>query len=413
MNEQEFNAMLKKYADVVVKVGLNLRSDQRLLVRGLIEDAPFIRAVTESAYKAGARYVDVSFSDEKTGRIRLEHAAEDSLSDLPDWMLTRYEEFAKRGDAQLAIHSSDPNLYDGIDPERIDVTRKVMYKKLVEPLRKYENMMNWCVVATAAPAWASKVFPNMPVEQAQMKLWDAIFKACRIDLPDPVQAWKDHTKKLSAYKDYLNQKQYAALHYAAPGTDLTVGLPQGHLWCGAEETFKNGITATVNIPTEEVFTLPHKDKADGVVRATLPLNLMGSLVEDFSITFENGRAVKVSAKKGEENLRKHLETDENAARLGEVALVPNSSPISQSGILFYNTLFDENASCHIALGNAYKTTLQGGDEMSDDEFQAGGGNKSLIHSDFMIGSADMDIDGIRADGSREAILRGGEWAFTL
>jgi len=413
MNEKEFNAMLEKYADVTVKVGLNLRKDQRLLVRGLIEDAPFIRKVAESAYKAGARLVDVAWADEKVGRIRLEHAEEETLSDVPNWMLARYEEFAKRGDAQLAIHSSDPALFDGIPAARIAINRKAMYEKMVEPLRKYENMMNWCVVATAAPAWASKVFPNLSVEAAQEKLWEAIFHACRIDTPDPVAAWREHTQKLIGYKDYLNKKRYSALHYKAPGTDLTVGLPEKHLWSGAEETFKNGITATVNIPTEEVFTLPHKDKAEGVVTATRPLNMQGVLVDGFSVTFENGRAVKFSAKKGEEDLRNHLATDENAVRLGEVALVPNSSPISQSGILFYNTLFDENASCHIAFGNAYKTSLDGGDNMSDEDFTAQGGNKSLIHTDFMIGSAEMDIDGIRADGGREAILRGGEWAFTL
>lgn len=413
MNEIEFNAMLEKYADVVVKVGLNLRSNQRLAIRALIDDAPFVRKVAESAYKAGARYVDIMWADETVNRTRMQHAEGETLTELPDWILKRYEEYYKRGDAELAISSADPNLYDGIDPERIGTFRKTMYQKLVEPLRKYENMANWCVIATATPKWAKKVFPDLSVEEAQSKLWEAIFKACRVDMPDPVQAWKDHTQRLNKYKDYLNHKKYTALHYIAPGTDLTVGLPENHLWCGAEESFKNGITATVNIPTEEVFTLPHKDKADGVVTATLPLNLMGTLIEDFSITFENGRAVKFNAKKGEADLRKHLEMDENAVRLGEVALVPNSSPISQSGIMFYNTLFDENASCHIALGNAYKTTLKGGDDMTDEEFVAGGGNKSLIHTDFMIGSAKMDIDGITANGMHEAIMRKGEWAFNV
>ncbi len=413
MEQKEFEAMLKKYADVVVKVGLNFRKDQCLLLRAPITDAPFARAVAESTYKAGARYVEVVWEDEKISRIRLEHARAETLGHFPDWVLTRYEEYYKRGDATLAIHASDPDLYEGIDSERISATRRVMYQKLVEPLRKYENMANWCVVATAAPAWAKKVFPNLPVEEAQMKLWEAIFKACRIDQPDPVAAWQEHTGRLVKYKDYLTAKKYSALHYKAPGTDLTVGLPENHRWMGAQETFKNGITATVNIPTEEVFTLPHKDKVEGYVAATMPLNMAGVLVEGFSVTFENGRAVKVSAKKGEADLKKHLETDENGARLGEVALVPHSSPISQSGIMFYNTLFDENASCHIAFGNAYKTTLEGGEDMSDDEFVAQGGNKSLIHTDFMVGSAEMNIDGIRADGTSEPVMRGGEWAFEV
>ncbi len=215
------------------------------------------------------------------------------------------------------------------------------------------------------------------------------------------------------YKNYLSAKHYSALHYKAPGTDLTIGLPEKHVWQGAEASFKNGITCIVNIPTEEVFTLPDKDKVNGVVSATRPLNLMGAMIEDFSLTFENGRAVKVTAKKGESDLRKLIETDENACRLGEAALVPNSSPISQRGHLFYNTLFDENASCHIALGNAYRDTIAGGEDMTDEEFQSHGGNKSLIHTDFMIGSAEMDIDGIKKDGTREPVMRQGEWAIDL
>ena len=413
MYEQEFDRMLTKYADVVVKVGLNLRNDQRLSIRGIIEDAPFIRKVTESAYKAGARYVDVLWADEPSARIRLEHADFETLTEVPEWTLSRFEEYYKRGDAELAISSSDPDLLNGIDPERIAISRKARLEKLVEPLRKYENVSNWCVVATATPSWAKKVFPNLPVEEAQARLWEAIFNVCRIDVPDPVSAWKDHTEKLEKYKDYLNAKNYSALQYKAPGTDLTIGLPKNQVWNGAQESFKNGITCTVNIPTEEVFTAPHKDKAEGVVTASRPLNLLGTLVEDFTVTFENGRAVKVIAKKGEDDLRKLIETDENAVRLGEAALVPNSSPISQSGIQFYNTLFDENAASHIALGSAYRSSIKGGEDMTDEEFAANGGNKSLIHTDFMIGSGKMDIDGICDDGTLEPVMRSGEWAFDV
>jgi len=413
MNEQDFDQMLAKYADVIIHVGLSLRNDQRLAIRGILEDAPFIRKVTESAYKAGARYVDVMWSDEPSARIRMEHADDKALVEIPDWILTRYEEYYKRGDAELAIHSSDPDLLNGIDPERIATSRKARLEKLVEPLRKYENVSNWCVAATATPAWAKKVFPDLPTKDAQEKLWETIFKVCRIDSPDPVAAWKKHTDKLAKYKDYLNNKRYISLHYKASGTDLTIGLPEKQVWSGAQESFKNGITCTVNIPTEEVFTAPHKDKVNGHVKATLPLNLSGTLIEDFTVTFENGRAIKVTAKKGETDLRKLIETDDNASRLGEVALVPNSSPINQSGILFYNTLFDENASCHIALGNAYRTSIQGGEDMTDEEFAAEGGNKSLIHTDFMIGSAEMDIDGIKEDGTHEPIIRSGEWAFDI
>ncbi|MBK9927548.1 MAG: aminopeptidase [Anaerolineales bacterium] len=413
MNQQEFDVMLAKYADVIVRVGLSLRSDQRLLIRGILEDAALIRKVAESAYKSGVRYVDILWMDELSDRIRMEHADEETLTEVPEWILQRFEEYYKRGDAELAISSTNPDLYEGIDPERVAKNRKAVMEKVVGQIRKYENVSNWCVVATATPSWAQKVFPGIPVEKAQEKLWDAIFKVCRIDLPDPVAAWQEHTKKLNRYKDYLNNKRYTALQYKSPDTDLTIGLTEKQYWQGAQETFKNGVTCTPNIPTEEVFTAPHKNKVNGHVRATRPLNLYGSLIEDFSVTFENGSVTKITAKKGENNLRKLIETDENASRLGEVALVANSSPINQSGILFYNTLFDENASCHIALGNAYRSSMIGGPDMTDEEFAAAGGNKSLVHTDFMIGSAEMDIDGVKEDGSREPVMRQGEWAFEV
>lgn len=413
MKPQDFDKLLSKYADVIVQVGLNLRNDQRLAIRAILDDAPLVRKVTESAYKAGARYVDVMWTDEPSARIRMEHAKEESLIEVPDWVLTRYEEFYKRGDAELVIHSTDPDLFEGIDPDRIAKSRKARMEKLVDPLRKYENSSNWCVAATATPSWAKKVFPDLSIEDAQEKLWEMIFKACRIDTPDPVAAWMEHTARLVKYKDYLNDKRYTALQYSAPGTELTIGLPENQIWTGAQESFKNGITCTVNIPTEEVFTAPHREKVNGYVKATFPLNMDGILIEDFTVTFENGRVIKVSAQKGEDNLRKLIETDEYASYLGEVALVPNSSPINQSGILFYNTLFDENAACHIAFGNAYRTSIKGGEDMTDEEFAAEGGNKSLVHTDFMIGSSEMDIDGITADSMREPIMRHGEWAFEV
>ena len=396
-----------------MKVGLNLRPDQKLSIRGNLESAAFIRKAAESAYKAGARYVDVLWLDEQINRIRLLHADPQTLTQLPKWLLTRYEEYYKNGEAELAISSIDPDLYNGIDPERVATSRRTLLQEVWEPLRKYENLTNWCVAAVATPAWARKVFPDLPEDQAVEKLWEAIFKVCRIDDPDPVGAWEKHIDNLVLYKDYLNAERYTALHYRAPGTDLTIGLPEKQVWSGAQESFKNGVTCTVNLPTEEVFTAPHREKADGVVTVSRPLNYLGTLIEGFTIRFENGRAVNSSARKGEDDLRKLLESDGNAGRLGEAALVPNSSPISQSGILFYNTLFDENAASHIALGNAYRSSIQGGDEMSDVEFAASGGNKSLIHVDFMIGSGEMDIDGVCQDGSVEPVMRAGEWAFQV
>ena len=412
MNTAEFDQMLGKYADVVVKIGLNLRKGQRLLIRALLDDAPLVRKVTESAYKAGAVFVDVAYTDEQLTRIRLEQADPESLTEVPNWILMRFEEYYQRMDAELAISSADPELMSGIEPARIAKYRKAISQKM-EPLRKYENSTNWCVVSTASPAWAKKVFPDLAVQEAQERLWKEIFASCRIDAPDPVAAWSSHVNNLNKYRSYLNGQRFAALHYRGPGTDLTIGLPEKQLWQGAQAEFKNGITGIPNLPTEEVFTTPHKDKVNGTVKATLPLNYSGVLIEDFSLAFENGRAVKVTAKRGEETLQKMIESDENACRLGEVALVPNSSPISQRGTLFFNSLFDENASCHIALGTSYRDTLIGGEDMTDEEFEAQGGNKSLIHTDFMIGSDKLDIDGLKADGSSTPVMRSGEWAVEL
>lgn len=412
MTETEFDQLLSNYADVVVRVGLNLRKGQRLLLRGLLDDASLMRKVAESAYKAGAIYVEPIYTDERISRIRFEQADPETLTEVPNWMLARYEEYYERMDAELAISSADPELMAGINPDLIAKNRKAVMQKF-EPLRKYENSTNWCVVATASPKWAKKVFPDLPVREAQEKLWHEIFASCRIYESDPVAAWNVHRANLQKYRNYLNAQKFSALHYTSPGTDLTIGLPEKHLWQGAQAEYKNGITGIPNLPTEEVFTTPHAERVNGTVSATMPLNIAGVLVEEFSLTFENGRAVKVSAKKGEETLKKLIETDENACRLGEAALVPHSSPISQRGILFYNTLFDENASCHIALGNSYRDTIVGGENMSEEEFKASGGNKSLIHNDFMIGSNKLDIDGIKTDGSRTPIMRQGEWAVDV
>jgi aminopeptidase len=268
---------------------------------------------------------------------------------------------------------------------------------------------NWSIVAAASPAWARAVFPDEPEEIAVARLWDAIFAASRIDAPDPLRAWEEHNAALRARTRMLNEKNYSALHFRGPGTDLRVGLADGHDWNGGATRAKNGITCNANIPTEEVFTTPHKDRVDGFVRSTKPLSYQGTLIEDIEVRFEGGRVVEARARSGEDVLRKVLETDEGAARLGEVALVPYSSPISLSGHLFYNTLFDENAASHIALGQAYSKCIRGGGEMSDDELSARGSNQSLIHIDWMIGSNEVDVDGVTTDRRAEALMRAGEW----
>jgi aminopeptidase len=275
------------------------------------------------------------------------------------------------------------------------------------------DAINWSAVSSPTQEWASKIFPDVSPEEAVAKLWEAIFQTCRVYQPDPVAAWQAHIADLRKHSEYLNKKHYSALHYKSPGTDLTVGLPERHCWLAAQSKAENGIEFTANMPTEEVFTMPHKDRVDGTVSASRPLVTFGRVVEGFTLTFEKGQITNITAQKGEETLRKLIETDEGSRRIGEVALVPNSSPISQRGLLFFNTLFDENAASHIAIGRAYRFTMNGGAEMTEEEFQANGGNYSLTHNDFMIGSSEMDIDGILADGGREPVMRSGEWAFDV
>jgi aminopeptidase len=272
------------------------------------------------------------------------------------------------------------------------------------------NETNWAIVAAASAGWAEKIFPGMPTADAISRLWEAIARMCRLDAPDPLAAWETHLGNLAARAEYLNSKRYSALKYTGPGTDLTLGLPEGHIWVSGRSASRNGIPFTANLPTEEVFTIAHKDRVDGTVRASKPLSYGSTLIDGFSVTFERGRIVKMSADKNPDTLQRLLDTDDGARRLGEVALVPHSSPISQSGLLFYNTLFDENAASHVALGNAYKFTLKGGNDMDDAEFERAGGNRSGVHVDFMIGSGDLDVDGVLPNGTAEPLMRKGEWA---
>lgn len=417
-SNKEHQELLKKYAEAIVKVGLNIRAGQRLMIRyGPTQGvphytAPLVRELTKAAYAVGARYVDVIWGDEELLRLRLQHAPRDSFEEYPTWQVNATMDMIKRGDALLSIVASDPDLFDGLDSEVVGTLQNTMLKNL-SPISAIisRNAVNWCVVAASGPAWAKKVFPDLKPEEAEEKLWQAIFETTRATQPDPVAAWQEHIQNLKKRSRYMQAKNYSALHYQAPGTDLTLGLPRGHKWISAQSLAENGVVFTANMPTEEVFTLPDRHRADGTVTATFPLSHAGSLIEDFSVTFENGRIVKVNARKNEAILQKLVDTDEGSTRLGEVALVPASSPIAQRGHLFYNTLFDENASCHIAIGRAYRFTLIGGEELTDEEFISAGGNVSLNHVDFMIGSPQMDIDGIQQDGTREPVMRAGEWAF--
>ena len=417
---QQHQELLRKYAEAIVKVGLNLRAGQRLIItnataRGVPPPArPLVHEVAKAAYAAGARFVDVIWSDEDMLRLRLQHAPADSFSEYPKWQVSGIMDMLEKGDALLSIYANNPDVYDGLDAEHLGAMQRSHLENWA-PISALvtRNAVNWCVVAAAAPAWAAKIFPDLPPDDAMQKLWQAIFETTRAVEPDPVAAWGQHIQDMRKRAEYMQAKKFSALQYKSDKTDFTLGLPNGHKWASAQALAENGVVFTANMPTEEIFTLPDRHRAEGTVYSTFPLSYGGSLIEDFTVTFENGRIVKVAAKKNEALLQKLVDTDEGSTRLGEVALVPVSSPIARRGNLFYNTLFDENASCHIAIGRAYRSTLTGGEELTDAEFNAAGGNTSITHVDFMIGSPQMDIDGVREDGTREAVMRSGEWAFEV
>lgn len=415
----EFEQNLEKYAEVILKVGLNLQKGQRLLIQpfdlntSFIELAPFVRLLVKKAYQMGARFVEVFWNDPQLYLIRLQHAPRDSFEEFPAWRRDASLEFTQKGDAKLIIYAFDPDLLINQDLELMTIVAKTTLK-LYTPVRELtmKNATNWLIISAPVQGWAKKIFPDLLPNEQIAKLWDKIFDICRVKQKDPVLAWNNHIKQLHARINYLNLKKYTSLELKAPGTDLTIGLPKGHIWIGGSEKSQNGIDFTPNLPTEEVATIPHRIMTEGVVTATKPLPL-NVLIEDFTLTFSEGRVVSATAKKGKEMLDKIFEIDEGANYLGEIALVPNSSPISQSNMLFYNILFDENASCHIALGKGITFALENGDKMSDEEFKSAGGNDSLTHIDFMIGSDKMNIDGISEDGTVEPIMRNGEWVFEV
>lgn len=407
-----FEQKLSNYAELAVKVGVNIQKNQFLYITAAVDNMDFVRLVTKKAYEAGARQVFVDLVDDELTRLRYELAPDDSFDFFPEWKKLERESLAEQNCAFMSIVSQSPDLLKGIDGTRIAAAQKAAAQALYK-YREYaqSDKISWTVIAAPSQAWAAKVFPELPVNEQVAALWEAIFKATRADLQAPIDAWVTHNDTLHEKVEYLNDKKYAKLHYKAPGTDLTVELPDGHLWCGAGSVNVNGTEFMANMPTEEVFTTPHRDGVDGYVSSSKPLSYGGNIIDNFKLTFENGRIVDVTAEQGEDILKSLVETDEGSHYLGEVALVPHESPISASGLLFYNTLFDENASNHFAIGSAYAFCLKGGKEMTQDELAAHGLNRSLTHVDFMVGSAQMDIDGITADGQVEPIFRAGNWAF--
>jgi aminopeptidase len=345
-------------------------------------------------------------------RTKYDLAPDEAFHEYPVWRAKERDDLVDKGAAFMAVVSQSPDLLKGVDPERISNFNKAAGKALAKYRQAAQSdKVSWTVVAAASPAWAAKVFPDVSSDQQVDKLWNAIFKATRADLENPVEAWKKHDETLHEKVHYLNEKRYAKLHYKAPGTDLTIELPKNHIWVGAGSVNENGVEFMANMPTEEVFTVPFKTGVNGTVASTKPLSYGGNIIDRFSVTFENGKIVGVKAEEGEEILKRLVDTDEGSHYLGEVALVPYDSPISQSNILFFNTLFDENASNHLAIGSAYAFCIEGGKKMSSEELQENGLNNSLTHVDFMIGSAEMDIDGITADGKAEPVFRKGNWAF--
>ncbi|CAM4349739.1 aminopeptidase [Paenibacillus endophyticus] len=406
-----FEHHLETYAQLIVKIGVNVQQGQEVFVTGAVDQAVLVRLIAAKAYEAGASNVHVDWMDDSLSRLKYEKAAEDVFTRFPEWETGKRNSFVERGAAFISIVSSSPDLLKGIDSSRISSFQKASGQGLKEFRRAIQSdKVSWTVVAAAGKEWAAKVFPESG-DEAVEKLWTAIFESVRLHADDPVKAWEEHNANLHSKGETLNQNHFQKLHYTAPGTDLTIKLPEKHIWVAAGSTNVNNIPFMANMPTEEVFTVPLKTGVNGYVSSTKPLSYGGNIIDRFKLTFEEGRIVKVEAEEGQEILQKLVDIDEGSHYLGEVALVPHESPISKSNILFYNTLFDENASNHLAIGSGYAFNIEGGKTMSPEELEASGVNSSITHNDFMIGSADMDIDGIKIDGTVVPIFRKGNWAI--
>ena len=404
----------EKYAELALRTGVNLQKGQALMVNSSIEGVEFTRIVVRKAYELGAKSVLINWQDDEISLLKYQNESEAVLTDVRPWQVDKYLEFAKDGGALLSIRSTNPDLLKDVDAKKVAAASKASAEAMKE-FRTYtmNDRIAWSIISIPTGDWSKKIFPGLEAEEAKEKLWEQIFKIVRVDQEDPIKAWDDHNQTLKNAHAILNDKKYQALIFKAPGTDITFGLPKGHIWKGGGAYTTDGLHFNPNMPTEEVFTVPAKYDVNGVVSNTKPLVYNGNTIDNFSLTFKDGQVVDFEAEQGYETLKNLLETDDGAKRLGELALVPDASPISQSGLIFYNTLFDENASCHVALGKAYPTNLEGGSEMTDEELDQHGVNDSLTHVDFMIGSAELDIDGILPDGSTEAVFRKGAWAFDI
>lgn len=405
----------KKYAELIIKEALAVqkRENPIIWINANTENLPFARELTKMAYECGAAEVKVNIVDEVLSRLNMEGMSEERLAHFGEYKLDERMDYIKDGVAFISITGSNPDLFKGIDPKRLQIRNRAS-SKVMKPAMKYtmNDINSWTVVGYPTKAWAKNVFPDLDEDEAFERLKTEIFKTVRLDHEDPVAAWEEHLDKLAKRGEVLNNLQLKELHYKTDrGTDFRIGLPENHIWVGAESKDDRGYRFLPNLPTEEIFTAPDNRVAEGIVYATKPLNLSGTLVEDFWIRFEGGKAVEVGAKKGEDQLKELIGRDEGACRLGEVALVSVKSPINTSGLIFYNTLFDENASCHLALGAAYPTCVEGGVDMDDEELKKHGINDSQIHDDFMIGDETLSIVGIDKDGKEHQIFKNGDFVI--
>lgn len=408
----EFTEKLNKYAELTIKMGVNLKKDQKLVINAPVNSAGFVRMLAENAYAVGARDVQVEWSDDYLRYLRFNNVSNITLSEYPSWIADGHEKLAKEGAAFLYVSAPNPGLLKDIEAEKIAIANKAS-RKANKNFSGYldRGEASWCVVAISTPEWAKKVFPEKENDLAVADLWETIFKICRVDGMDPVKSWEKHIEEINKNLDFLNCKRYKKLLYTSPGTELEVGLPENHIWVGGGSTTVDGTYFIPNIPTEEVFTMPLRVGVNGTLKATKPLNYGGKLIEGFSFEFRNGEIVKIEAEKGQEMLEHLIKTDKGSHYLGEVAIVPHDSPISNTNLMFFETLFDENASCHFAIGAAYPMCLENGTRMNEEELIKAGVNISLTHVDFMIGSEKLKIEGVTEDDKKEIIMINGNWAI--
>ena len=402
---------LQNFAELAVRVGANMQKGQEVVIRCDVNCQDFAHLIAQKAYEFGAKKVHMEWRDEKLDRINMLNATKDAICDIPKYQTELWNYFTDRKCCLISISAEDPNKYKGCDANKLSAYQ-IAFQTARQLFRNatMSNYLRWTIVSVPTPEWAKQVFPNDPVNVAVDKMWDAIARIMRLDTPDPTAAWRKHIETLVSRAKFLTEHNFEYIHMKnKTGTDLKVGLAEGHVWIAAEEDGQDGVPFTANMPTEEVFTAPHNRKIDGTVVNALPLVNNGNVIDDFSITFKDGKVVDYKAKIGYDALKGLLESDEGVLSLGEIALIGKNSPIAQSGILFYNTLFDENASCHLAFGASYPTTVKGGNDMTDEQLAARGMNQSIQHVDFMVGTKDIDIDGIGYDGKVVPIFRDGDW----